>query len=90
MQIRSADRSIIKAIRQRGLLAEWSRQHADMGGRLPSFDKFRPAFFEEEKGDMLMYGVADEAPLVSLIAVIDTELATRRVDIPAPDDLEAV
>jgi hypothetical protein len=59
MHIRSADRSVIKSIRQRGLLTEWSRRHVEAGEQLPSLDRFCPAFFEEEKGDMLIYGVAD-------------------------------
>jgi hypothetical protein len=58
MQIRSSDRSVVKAIRQRSLLTEWSRRHVDSRGQLPSLDSFCPAFFEEEKGDMLIYQVA--------------------------------
>ena len=50
MQIRSSDRSVVKAIRQRSLLTEWSRRHVDSRGQLPSLDNFCPAFFEEEKG----------------------------------------
>jgi hypothetical protein len=71
MQLRSADRSVIKAIRQRGLLTEWSRQHVDAGGQLPSVDSFRPAFFEEEKGDMLIYRVADASAEPRLIIGYD-------------------
>ena len=59
MQIRSADRSVIKAIRQRSLLTEWSRRHFESGEQLSSLDSFRPDFFEEEKDDMLIYEVAD-------------------------------
>jgi hypothetical protein len=71
MQLRSADRSIVKAIRQRGLLTEWSRRHLEAGGQLPSLDSFSPAFFEEEKGDMLMYGVADASAEPRLIISYD-------------------
>ena len=71
MQLRSADRSVIKDIRQRGLLTEWSRRHIDAGGQLPSLDSFRPPFFEEEKGDMLMYGVADASAEPRLIIGYD-------------------
>ena len=71
MQLRSADRSIVKAIRQRGLLTEWSRRHLEAGGRLPSLDSFRPAFLEEEKGDMLMYEVADASAEPRLIISYD-------------------
>ena len=71
MQIRSADRSVIKAIRQRGLLTEWSRLHISVGGQLPSLDSFRPAFFEEEKGDMLIYEIADAGAKPRLIISYD-------------------
>jgi hypothetical protein len=71
MQLRSADRSIVKAIRQRGLRTEWSRRHLDAGGQLPSLDSFCPAFFEEEKGDMLMYEVADASAEPRLIISYD-------------------
>jgi hypothetical protein len=71
MQLRSADRSIVKAIRQRGLLTEWSRRHVEAGGQLPSLDSFGPAFFEEEKGDMLMYEVADASAEPRLIISYD-------------------
>ena len=71
MQLRSADRSVIKAIRQRGLLTEWSRRHVDGGGQLPSLDSFRPAFFEEEKGDMLIYEIADAGAEPRLIISYD-------------------
>lgn len=71
MQILSADRSVIKAIRQRSLLTEWSRQHVASGGGLPSFESFCPAFFEEEKGDMLIYAVADTSAQPRLIIRYD-------------------
>ena len=59
MHIRSADRSVIKSIRQRDLLTEWSRRFVESGVRLPSLDTFYPPFFDEEKGDMLIYQLAD-------------------------------
>jgi hypothetical protein len=71
MHIRSADRSVVKAIRQRSLLTEWSRRRLACDGGLPSFDSFCPAFFEEEKGDMLIYEVADTSPQPRLIIRYD-------------------
>ena len=71
MYIRSADRSVIKSIRQRDLLTEWSRRHVETGGQLPSLDSFHPAFFEEEKGDMLIYGLADASEQPRLIIRYD-------------------
>jgi hypothetical protein len=71
MQIRSADRSVIKAIRQRSLLTEWSRHHVASGGGLPSLTGFCPAFFEEEKGDMLIYAVTDASAHPRLIIRYD-------------------
>jgi hypothetical protein len=72
MHIPSADRSVIKAIRQRGLLSEWSRQYASSGG-LPSLDKYRPAFFDEELRDMLMYEIPDPGAEPRLIIRYDGE-----------------
>jgi hypothetical protein len=71
MQLRSADRSVVKAIRQRGLLTEWSRGQLEGGGQLPSLNGFRPAFFEEEKADMLIYEVADASAEPRLVISYD-------------------
>ena len=79
MQIRSADRSVIKAIRQRGLLTEWSRHHA-ASGRLPSLDSYCPDFFDEEKRDMLMYEVADQGAEPRLIIRYDGQRLSQAYD----------
>jgi hypothetical protein len=72
MHIRSADRSIIKAIRQRGLLTEWSRHHAAFG-RPPTLDSYCPDFFDEEKRDMLICETADQSAEPRLIVRYDGE-----------------
>jgi hypothetical protein len=69
MNIRSADPSIVKAIRQRVLLKEWLRQHA--AGGLPSFEGYCPSDFDEEKRDMLMYEVADASASPRLVISYD-------------------
>ena len=79
MQIRSADRSVIKAIRQRGLLTEWSRHHA-ASGRLPSLDSYCPDFFDEEKRDMLMYEIADQGAEPRLIIRYDGQRLSQAYD----------
>jgi hypothetical protein len=71
MHIRSADRSVVKSIRQRGLLTEWSRRYVQSGELLPALDGFCPAFFDEEKGDMLIYEVADASERPRLIIRYD-------------------
>jgi hypothetical protein len=71
MDVRSADRSVVKSIRQRGLLTEWSRQFVESGERLPSLDRFRPPFLEEEKGDMLIYEIGDASEQPRLIIRYD-------------------
>jgi hypothetical protein len=70
MNIRSADPSVVKAIRQRVLLTEWLRQHAAAGG-LPSFAHYCPSDFDEEKRDMLMYEVADASASPRLVISYD-------------------
>jgi hypothetical protein len=70
MNIRSADPSIVKAIRQRVLLNEWLRQHAAAGG-LPALQRYNPSDFEEEKRDMLMYDVADASASPRLVITFD-------------------
>jgi hypothetical protein len=79
MQIRSADRSVIKAIRQRGLLTEWSRHHA-ASGRLPSLNSYCPDFFDEEKRDMLMYEIADQGAEPRLIIRYDGQRLSQAYD----------
>jgi hypothetical protein len=79
MHIRSADRSIIKAIRQRGLLTEWSRHHA-ASGRLPSLASYCPDFFDEEKRDMLMYEIADQGAEPRLIIRCDGHRLSQAYD----------
>lgn len=79
MQIRSADRSVIKAIRQRGLLTEWSRHHA-ASGRLPSLDSYCPDFFDEEKRDMLIYEIADQGTEPRLIIRYDGQRLSQAYD----------
>jgi hypothetical protein len=70
MNIRSADPSVVKSIRQRVLLAEWLRQHATAGS-LPSLARYFPPDFDEEKRDMLMYEVADPSASPCLIITFD-------------------
>jgi hypothetical protein len=70
MNIRSADPSVVKAIRQRTLLSEWLRQHAVAGG-LPSLARYLPPDFDEERSDMLMYAVADASASPRLIITFD-------------------
>jgi hypothetical protein len=79
MQIRSADRSVIKAIRQRGLLTEWLRHHA-ASGRLPSLDSYCPDFFDEEKRDMLIYEIADRGAEPRLIIRYDGQRLSQAYD----------
>lgn len=70
MNIRSADPSVVKAIRQRALLNEWLRQHAAASG-LPSLQRYAPSDFDEEKRDMLMYEVADLSASPRLVITFD-------------------
>ena len=70
MNLRSADPSVVKAIRQRVLLNEWLRQHAAARG-LPSLQGYAPSDLDEEKRDMLMYDVADASASPRLVITFD-------------------
>src|SRR5204863_7820813 len=70
MNIRSADPSVVKAIRQRALLNEWLRQHAAACG-VPALQRYAPTDFDEEKCDMLMYDVVDSGASPRLVITFD-------------------
>jgi hypothetical protein len=79
MNIRSADPSVVKAIRQRALLNEWLRQYAAVAG-LPVRQRYDPSDFDEEKRDMLMYDVADSSASPRLIITFDGQRLSQAYD----------
>lgn len=80
MNIRSADPSVVKSIRQRVLLTEWLRQSAAAGG-LPALQRYAPADFDEEKRDMLMYEVADATASPRLIIAFNGQRLSQAYDV---------